>query len=280
MTVHAPPPRLTCDSIGIGHYICPPHVALIDFLDAATARGFCGVGLTERAMEEMPAATLRNELKARSLRVTSVNSAGYFLRAGSEAERQAARNQWILDYAAELGEAPVNVIVGGVGQGLGLTLEAARARALEALAALHARAVALGLALIVEPVHPNGIWQKGCLNSLRQVEQAIAGLADATINLDIFHSWWDPELGAILADDNRPLGMFQMCDVGAFTDEGVAQRVPLGEGIVDIPSLLRTCLRRPRRPLLEVELFAAQLPDRALTDLLDQSVRYLNTLDR
>lgn len=279
MTMHAPPPRLACDFVGIGHYICPPQVTLIDFLDAATARGFYGIGLTERAMQEMPAAALRSELKARSLRVTSVNSAGYFLRAGSEAEQQAARNQWILDYAAELGEAPVNVIVGGIGQGLGLPLEAARARALEALAALHARAIALGLALIVEPMHPNSLWQRGCLNSLRQVEQAIAGLADTTINLDIFHSWWDPELGAMLADDSRPVGVFQMCDVGAFSDEGVARRVPLGEGVVDIPGLLRTCLRRQRRPLLEVELFAAQLPDRTLTDLLDQSVRYLNALE-
>ncbi len=273
-------PRLDRDFFGVGHYICPAQVSLIEFLDAAAARGFSGIGLTERALEEMPAASIRNELKARNLRVTSVNSAGYFLKSGSDAERQNARNQWILECAAELGDAPVNVIVGGVGQGLGLNLDAARARALEALHALHAKAAALGLHMIVEPVHPNGIWQKGCFNSLRQVEQAIAGLSNATINLDIFHSWWDADLGSVIADDSRPLGMFQMCDVGAFTQDGVGQRLPLGEGIVDVPSLLGTCLRRKRRPLFEVELFAIQLPDRALTDLLDQSVQYLNALNR
>jgi sugar phosphate isomerase/epimerase len=280
MAAQTSTPRLKRDLFGIGHYLCPPDVKLLDFLDAVAARGFTGVGLTERAMEEVPVTTLGPALKARGLRVTSVNSAGYFLRSGSEAERQAARNQWILDYAAELEAAPINVIVGGIGQGLGLRLDEARLRAREALVALHARAATLGLHMIVEPVHPNGAWQKGCFNSLRQVTQAISGLANATINLDIFHSWWDPELNDVLRDEESPLGMFQMCDVGAFTTDGIAQRVPLGEGVIDIPRLLTICLQRKRQPLFEVELFAAQLPGRPLLGLLDQTVTYLNGLDR
>ncbi|MGE0752633.1 MAG: sugar phosphate isomerase/epimerase family protein [Variibacter sp.] len=273
-------PRLDRDLFGISHYICSPQVSSIAFLDDAAARGFSGVGLTKRALEEMPAPVLRSELKARRLRVTSINSAGYFLKAGSDADKQAARNQWILAYAAELGDAPVNVIVGGIGQGLGLDLDAARTRASEALAALHERAVTLGLRMIVEPMHPNSLWQRSCFNSLRQVEQAIAGLSNATINVDVFHSWWDPDLRPLLADDSRPLGVFQMCDVGAFTQDGFARRVPLGEGVVDIRGLIALCLRRKERPLLEVELFATQLPDRAMTDLLDQTVQYLNAIGR
>lgn len=280
MTSRTTMPRLERGLFGISHYICPPQVSLIAFLDDAAARGFSGVGLAERALEEMPAPALRMELKARRLRITSVNSAGYFLRAGSDADQQAARNQWILDYAAELGDAPVNVIVGGLGQGLDLDLDAARARAGEALAALHERAVRLGLPMIVEPMHPNSLWQRGCFNTLRQVEQAIAGFSNATINVDIFHSWWDPDLRPLMADDNRPLGVFQMCDAGAFTQDGVARRVPLGEGVVDIRGLLALCLRRKERPLLEVELFATQLPGRAMSDLLDQTVHYLNAIDR
>jgi sugar phosphate isomerase/epimerase len=112
------------------------------------------------------------------------------------------------------------------------------------------------------------------------VTQAISGLANATINLDIFHSWWDPELSDVLRDEESPLGMFQMCDVGAFTTDGIAQRVPLGEGVIDIPRLLTICLQRKRQPLFEVELFAAQLPGRPLLGLLDQTVTYLNGLDR
>jgi sugar phosphate isomerase/epimerase len=275
-----PAPRLNHRVFGINHYICPAHVGLVDFLDTAAAHGFAGIGLTERALEEMPLAQLRRELAARDLGVTSVNSAGYFLNDDAEAaRRQAERNRWLIECSAELQAAALNVIVGGLGQARGtLTLEQARLRASEALAALHRDVVKADLKIIVEPMHPLGLWIRGCYNSLRQVEDAIRGMSNALINLDLYHSWWDPDLLSFIERDDSPLGMIQLCDVGNFGNDGMARRIPPGEGVIDLAPLLDACLRRVRRPILEVELFAIQLPDRALGELLGTTVDYLNAL--
>jgi sugar phosphate isomerase/epimerase len=278
---YPPAARLTHRIFGINHYICPAHIGLVDFLDAAAAHGFAGVGLTERALEEMPPAQLRRELAARDLGVTSVNSAGYFLNDdAAAARRQAERNRWLIECSVELQAAGMNVIVGGLGQARGtLTLEQARLRANEALAALHADVAQAGLKMMVEPMHPLALWIRGCHNSLRQAEDAIRGMSNASINLDLYHSWWDPDLISFIERDDSPLGMLQLCDAGNFGDDGMARRIPAGEGVIDLAPLLAACLRRTRRPILEVELFAIQLPGRALGELLGATVAYLNALD-
>lgn len=265
----------------LSHYICPPEIGLLDFLDIAVAKGFIGVGLTQRAIEEIEPSRLRSELAARSLVVSSVNSAGYFLDAEPAArERQAARNRWYVEAAAELGGAPLNVIVGGIGQGRGtLTLESARALAQASLQALAEHTAAKGVPILFEPIHPIGMWEKGCVHSLAQSEAMIDGLPRATINLDFFHSWWDADLHPFLAHPDSPVGLVQLCDVAPFGPDHVPRRAPLGEGVLDLPALVRACRARADRPLLEVELFAFQMPDRPLAQVLEATVAYLKRLD-
>lgn len=265
----------------LSHYLCPPGLPLLEFLDIAVARGFVGVGLTQRALEEIDPARLRTELRNRGLAISSVNSAGYFLDADPAArEQQAARNRWFVEAAAELGAAPLNVIVGGVGQGRGsLTIETARARAAQALAAFGHTAAARGVPILFEPIHPIGMWEKGCVHSLAESQIMIAGLQRATINLDFFHSWWDTDLHPFLANADSPLGLVQLCDVAPCGPDHVPRRVPLGEGMLDLPGLIRACRARAHRPLLELELFAFQMPDRPFIPVLDACVDYLKRLD-
>ena len=65
--------------LSINHYLTPAGYPLATFLDDAVAAGGSGVGLTERALAEMSVPALRRMLRDRNLRVTSVNSAGFFL---------------------------------------------------------------------------------------------------------------------------------------------------------------------------------------------------------
>ena len=100
-------PRL---KFSVNHYLCPPHMGLPSFLELVAGAGFTSVGLTQRALDEMPLATLRRELAVRALGVSSINSAGFLL--GEAADRQDARNRRLIDATAEIGAGVLNVLPG------------------------------------------------------------------------------------------------------------------------------------------------------------------------
>ena len=260
----------------ISHYLCPPGLGLVDFLDRIAVRGFGGTGLTLRALEELPTPALRRELAARGLGVTSVNSAGYFLNDDPAlAAAQERRNLWLLEKTRDLDAHALNVIVGGPGQGR-MALAEARSRAIDALYRLAVRAETLGVRLIVEPVHPAAIWLKGCLNTIRQVEDAIQGLRNAAINVDLFHSWWDPDLERAIGAPRVPVGLVQICDLYAPDDGGPPRRAPFGEGNVDLGGFMELARKCAADIPVEVELFADQMPGRALDPILDSAVAFLS----
>ncbi len=239
---------------------------MLAFMDLAVEEGYGAVAIVERALDEMDAGRLADEVAARGLAVSSLNSAGYFLQASDEAERrQDARNQRLLEAAPVLG-APLNVIPGGPGPGQ-ITIEAARARIDGALDDLAARAAALGARLTLEPIHPFDLGYKGCvcqLSHARTLCERVPGLA---ITLDLFHSWWDADLDQILAVAPEALAVLQLCDVSCLEGVPPARR-PLGEGIVDVARVVRLAHEAGWAGFYEVELFHHQLDGRPLRDVL------------
>jgi sugar phosphate isomerase/epimerase len=108
-----------------------------------------------------------------------------------------------------------------------------------------------------------------CLNSLAQLESVFAHIPGLMLNADLFHLWWDPDLERVLRGNGVAIGLLQVSDV-AQESAGVTmpQRVPLDEGFLD----WRACVRHVRlafpQAQVELELFANQLPGRALDELL------------
>jgi sugar phosphate isomerase/epimerase len=264
----------------LNHYICPANVSLPSFLDTAVTYGFVGVGLTERALAEAPPERLREELAARGLTVTSVNSAGHFLHADPDAaRRQRSQNDFLVAAAHELGDVPLNVYSGGLGQALGrMSLPEARQHASEGLQELHAAMSRVGVPMLFEPMHPMAIWQRSVFNSIADTEALIEGMSASSVNLDLFHSWWDADIDRFIAQPGDSLGLVQICDVDMSASDAIPRRVPLGEGVVEIPRLVRAVRSRPNPPLIEVELFAFQLEHRDFAQVLDSTVSYLERL--
>lgn len=252
----------------ISHYACPRGTSFIAFLDAVQEAGFDGIAITLASLEEMPLARMRDELRHRGLSVTSVNSAGYFLNSDSDrAAEQARRNAMLMDATAELEAHALNVIVGGPGQGT-WPLAIAREEACEALLILDEQAADLGVHLIVEPVHPFAIYEKGCLNTIAQTEAVVAGLQASSLNIDLFHSWWDPDLDRALAAPSVPVGLLQICGITATSTPPYATRTLPDQGCVDpVPYIQRFHTTFPLAPV-ELELFSDQLPDHALDTML------------
>ena len=261
----------------LNHYLCPHDMSVESFLDLAAAHGFNGVALTVRSLTECPAHRLAPLLRARGLSVSSVNSAGYFLFEGHEAAGQHARNDWLLAQTAELGDTALNVIVGG---STTIDLHEARARSIEQLHAFAELARTAGVRLLIEPFHPLLNRSKSPLNTIDECAELCATIPGMLINLDLFHSWWDPAIDWAVSTDAAPIGLLQICDVRCAADSGLPTRVPLGEGLVPwqrYVGMFRDS--HPEQPV-ELELFIDRMPGRDARTIVRESAARLATLAR
>lgn len=258
----------------VNHYLCPHPMDLVTFLDRLRSEGFTGVGLTEAALRSLPLSVIKQELSARGLALTSLNTAGFFLQEGDAARAQELRNATLLQQAAEC-QGALNVIVGGSSS---LPLTDARELAADRLALFAREARDMGVQLIVEPLHPMNVRTKSCFNTIRQMEVLFDRIPDLTLNADLFHLWWDPDLERLLSGASIPIGLFQICDIAIPEGELIPRRVPLGEGFVPWSDYIN--IARKAFPLapIELELFADQLPGRNLEALLSESASMLTTL--
>ena len=187
--------------LAANQYVCPDGYGVARFLDEAVDSGFRRVALTRAALGEMRPAQLRGAVEARGLTVTTLNSAGYFTWADPERRKaQAAENRELIAAAAELGVEALCIITGGHAE----QPDIATSRALisDGLAELDAIASSEGVRLGLEPIHPKDVATKGCVNTIAQAQALIAPLTATGLIVDLFHSWWDPDLIAV---DGGPL---------------------------------------------------------------------------
>lgn len=244
----------------VNHYVCPEGLPCVAFLDEAARRGYGAVGLTRAALSELPAHRMRQELAARGLHVSSVNSALL----SPERTDGMDDNAWLLDAAAEL-DAPLNIIVTGTAA---MPLSQARNCATDVLAGFAGRAQQRGVRIVLEPLHPLHARGRSCVNTLAQVAAIREQVPTLAVNADFFHLWWDPDFDRLLLGDWMPVGLLQVCDVAPAEDLALPRRVPLDEGFIDWRACLRSAMRAFPDTPVELELFADQLPGRAWVDLL------------
>ncbi|MEP9352746.1 sugar phosphate isomerase/epimerase [Xanthobacter sp. KR7-65] len=263
--------------LSINHYIAPPGYALERFLDDCAAAGATGVGLTERALEEAALPDLKRMLDDRGLAVTSVNSAGFFLWGdAARAQRQLAINAALIDAAAVLSAGTLVTIGGGLADlgterpgDLARTRRAVDAALPELCAAAAARGVRLGL----ETMHPIRIATKSTVNTLTQAEALCAAHPGLGFVLDVFHSWWDPDLESVLARSIAQLTLVQLTGVAQPSDPALLpSRCPLSQGRVDTADLLRLLVRCGYGGAYEFELFAHDLAGASVADAIRRAV--------
>ncbi|MEO1491342.1 MAG: sugar phosphate isomerase/epimerase family protein [Pseudomonadota bacterium] len=236
--------------LAANQYICPDGYGVVRFLDEAVAAGFRSVALTRAALAEMSPAELRRAVEARKMSVTTLNSAGYFTWAEPARRRaQDTENRSLIAAAAELGADTLCVITGGSAE----QPDVASARSLiaEGLAELDALAVAEGVSLGLEPIHPKDVATKGCVNTIAQARALIAPLQATGLIVDLYHSWWDPDLIAVAAEPC--VRVLQICNVTA----GLSRSADLTQGILDVGTLVDQITQAGFAGPVEFEIFAA-----------------------
>src|SRR6266478_3434350 len=121
--------------------------------------------------------------------------------AADEVSRRAALddNRRAVDEAAAIGAQCLVLVVGGLAAG---SRDIADARKLvrDGIAALLPHARAAGVKLAIEPLHPMYAADRACINTLAQANDLCDALGDGLgIAIDIYHTWWDPDLAAEIA---------------------------------------------------------------------------------
>ncbi|MBN3268356.1 TIM barrel protein [Bordetella bronchiseptica] len=251
----------------VNHYLCPAGTPLPEFAARVARAGFGGIGLTAAALDEMPLPAIASLLDGLGLRVSSVNTAGFF-RGG--AAGQAGRNLRLLEAAAALDAVALNVIVGADDESV--PLQQARQAVARALEGFGAQARAAGVRLAIEPLNLSNVFSKSCVNTIAQVEALRDAIGEAMINVDYFHLWADPDLPRLLGGQGMPIGLTQWCDVTWTGHPGQARRAPLGAGRLPAAGYLDgLAVDCP----VEIELFIDQLPGMDYARIIDDSARHL-----
>lgn len=262
--------------LAVSFYAAPDDCSLERFCSLLAERGVGGIGLTAGATEGRTPQQVTSLLTAHDLVGTSLNSAGYFLHADEGRTRaQRELDARLLEWAAVL-KVPLNVIPGGLDDarstGRAVRVSEARRRAQDALAELAGRAVAAGVQLSLEPMHPLLLPDKGCINQLSAARAAVTGLPGVGLTLDLFHSWWDADLADTVASAVDDLLVVQVCGVVTGPPGTPPRRTDMALGSVDVGEFLDQVEAAGRTAPVEFEVMQFQQAQE-VTGLLDRAAR-------
>jgi sugar phosphate isomerase/epimerase len=232
---------------------------------------------------------------ARAIRDAGLELSGYCrggMFTGDKARAAESRddNRRAVDEAAALGACCIVLVVGGLpqfsrpGSAPSRDLAAARAMIEDGVAELmdHARQARMPLAL--EPLHPMYAADRACVNTAAHaldICERIAPDAGGSLGiaLDVYHTWWDPELPAQIARAGRArLLAFHVCDWLVPTTDLLNDRGMMGDGVIEIPKLRAAVEAQGFGGYIEVEIFSNRWWETPMDDVLSTCIQRFRTV--
>ena len=247
--------------------------ATIKYADLPTAlrvtagAGIASIGLWREPVAEVGLTAAQRLVATSGLRVSSLCRGGFFTAADPDLRRAAlAENRRAIAETATLaaagaaGSAPVLVLVaGGLPDG-DRDLPGARERARDAVGALVDDAVAAGVTLAIEPMHPIYAADRGVISTLGQALDVAEQFPAATVGVvvDTFHVWWDPQLAEQLkrAGAGGRIAGYQVCDwITPLPADALLARGMMGDGHIDFAAITAAVSDAGYTGDIEVEIF-------------------------
>jgi sugar phosphate isomerase/epimerase len=203
-------------------------------------------------------------VREEGLQVTGLCRGGFFPAADAAGRRAAIDdNRRAVEEAAALRADCLVLVVGGLPAG-SRDIAGARAMVTEGIAAVLPDAIAAGVPLAIEPLHPMYAADRACVNTLAQAldicdvldPQKTGALGAA---LDVYHCWWDPELEAqALRAGPARLMAHHICDWLVPTRDMLTDRGMMGDGVIDLPAIRHMVEAGGFSGPQEVEIFSAE----------------------
>jgi sugar phosphate isomerase/epimerase len=248
----------------------------LDLLDACVAAGIDLVAPWRHKYLQGSATTTKQALDDHGVTASSLCRGGFFT--GNTSGQQAQRdNRSAVEEAAQLG-APVLVLVcGPIGsEGAGAALSQIE-RGVEELLP---HAIEHGITLALEAFHPMFAAERSAIVRLDQATQMADRIDHANLGVavDIYHVWWDPDLDAALQRAASRITSVHVADWLVPTTSLLAGRGLPGDGIIDLPHILRALSANGYSGPVEVEVLNAEVWDRPPREVAVDVIARMNAL--
>lgn len=255
---------------------------LPDLIEAAAHHGLGGVALWREPVQEAGIDRVAGMVRSAGLEVTSLCRGGFFTAPDAATQRERIEdNRRAIDEAAQLGAKTLVLVCGGLPSG-SRDLAGARRMVADAIAELAPYAGERQVVLAIEPMHPMYCSDRSVIPSLRQARELAERFPTDQVGVlvDAYHVWWDPDLFDELRVLGKRIAGFQVCDwvtplpAGVLTGRGM-----MGQGCIDLRSLLRAVEDSGYDGLIEVEIFNSELWNRpgyeVFTTACEQYLRHV-----
>lgn len=235
-----------------------------DFAMAVRDAGIGYVGITQEALAELGLDLISKCLVDNDLRVSSLNSAGFFT--GTSATKNYFSNTELIDIASKLKADVLCVITGGIGNPPTLLSEAYD-KVKKGISELVNHAADKGVKLGIEPIYPADIISKGNINSIASALNLIEPYENIQLILDVKHSWWDPDFVPLIKNFPEKVALVQLCNICIKGGE-LRGRTNLASGSVDMSRLMKEIIKGKYCGNFEYELFPSDVGNRNPRDLI------------
>jgi len=198
-------------------------------------------------------------VRSNNLQVTGVCRGGMFP-AETAAGRQANidDNLRAIDEAAALNADCLVLVVGGL-PGSSKDLPGARQMVSDGIAAMLPHALACGVKIAIEPLHPMYAADRACVNTIDQALDICQQLGENVgVAIDVYHVWWDPALAQAIARAGKMNRIFahHICDWLVPTKDMLLDRGMMGDGVIDLPAIRQMIENAGFSGTQEVEIFS------------------------
>ena len=259
------------NKLSINSYLWPKELSPYEFIKNIVKSKIKNVGLHTDFIESYGVDNLKEELKLNNLKVTSLNSVGYFTD-----PKYYNQNEKILNYAKILNPELVCVITGGINGGPNplsneyiindnnLKISEIRKESKIKIKKLFEMATKLNLKLGLEPIGSWEILKKGHFNTISSCLKLINN-SDHHLIIDLYHSFSDINLDNFLKNSKK-LGLFQFSNVKfdnydrPFGREDI--NYPSKPNDLNISKYLKYIFNRKDNIKVEFELFPPDIENR------------------
>jgi sugar phosphate isomerase/epimerase len=197
-------------------------------------------------------------LRSHGLSIVSLCRGGFF--PSVQREKQAAAiddNRRAIAEAYELGTDKIVLVCGA---DPGQSLSHSRKQIREGIARVLPEAVAAGVKLAIEPLHPMYADTRSAINTIAQANELAEELDSPSVGVavDVYHLWWDPDLkqGIERCGRNNNLLAFHICDWKTPTVDMLNDRGLMGEGCIPLKQIRSWVEMAGFRGFIEVEIFS------------------------
>lgn len=236
--------------------------SLREAIDGCMAAGIPSIGVWREPLAEAGLNTAAGWIETSGLRVSSLCRGGFFTTADpAEQHRAHLDNLRALDEAAALGAPTLVLVPGGLPVG-DRDLAGARDRVAEAIALLAPEAVARGVRLGLEPMHPIFAADRGVISTLAQaLDLAEQHPVDAVgVVVDSFHLWWEPGIADQIARAGDRIVSYQISDwITPLPPDALLSRGMVGDGHIDFAAFTAAVTAAGYTGDIEVEIFNADI---------------------